>query len=165
MRCQFTTPTFRQAILHILSAAGCSRTDISFWIFSKVFTRCKQKSARYYKCDERCNDNAAESTTFQILTDTHTDTKKSPCKGRLFENGSCQRLQYFDGAGSRAAAVIIDFIADALSFVQLAQAFFFQFRNMDKYILAAVFRLNKAITFTWIKPFNSSCCHIISYLQ
>lgn len=74
--------------------------------------------------------------------------KKSPCKGRLFENGSCQQLQYFDGASSRTAAVIINFIADALSFVQLTQTFFFQFRNMDKYILAAVFRLNKAITFT-----------------
>jgi len=57
------------------------------------------------------------------------------------------------------AAVRDDFIFDLLAFIQSPQTSTFNCRNVHEHILAASLRLDEAVPFRRVEPFNSTGRH------
>ena len=122
-----------------------------------------RSSQNAYKTGRRSAARAYFNTILrrqsQFLRDLRDQLKNPPVSRRVLECHREALLSSFDVRGSILAALVGDVERNFLTFIQTAQASFFNCRDVNEHVARTIFRLNEAEAFLGIKPFNSTVSH------
>ena len=78
---------------------------------------------------------------------------------------SLARSAYPQVFGGSLAPIFPLFVTNLCTLIEAAQTGLLDCRDVHEYVFATVVRLNEAVSFGGIKPFNSTCSHVVSPIE
>src|SRR5437588_9274157 len=122
-------------------------------LISVLMSRCCGGNA---SCSRKKTPRLASQTRGQTISLASTSVVKTSMAA---DYGCCLDSAQIVSRGLSGPSIGDNFVADLLTFVEIAHSSAFDCTDVHEHVLAAVVRLNEAETLLAIKPLYSSCRH------